>query len=125
MTDQISLFDNISTTKEEFAQRICDECNKLDTFWKNQFYVDSVVLEWWDHVQLKNRVLNICIKARNRNDKSNFVQFQGDKESQLTLNNITFYSEYISKLTKDKDFAFIITPWNIFVFYHNWELKKV
>lgn len=125
MNEQISLFDNIGTTKEEFAQKICDECNKLETVWKGEFYVEEVSLSWWNHVQLKNRVLEIDIKARNLNDENHLIQLKGDRESQKTLHNIVQYSDFIRNLCKDKDFDFTITPWFISVFYHNWELKKL
>ena len=122
---QLNLFDNIGTTKEEFAQRICDEFNSLNTVWKNHFYVRESNLETWDHVKLERKVLCICIKARNWRRNKTFVQFEGDRESQRILYNAPYFSKYLADLEKDKDFSICITPWSIYIYFHNWELKKV
>ena len=122
---QLSLFDNIGTTKEEFAQRICDELNKLETIWKGSFYVKDVSLSHWQHVNLENRVLEICIKATKQTEDQTFIQLRGDRESQLNLYNAACFSKYLADLEKDKDFSYCVTPWIVFIYYHNWELKKV
>ena len=123
MTEQLSLFD--TSGKWDFAQKLCDELNKLETVWKGCFFVSYCDLEEWTHVNLKNKVLNICISAFHRDDDSNFMQFKGDPESQRNLANCANLSEWIGKMTEDKDFSLCITPWNIYVYYHNFEVKKL
>ena len=125
MIEQLSLFDSLYNDKDQFAQKIVDEFNKLETYWKDQFYVSKCNLENWDHINLKRKVLCITIGARNWDRQNTFIQFDGDKDSQLAIYNINCLSDYISKLMADKDFSYSITPWKIYIFFHNWEIKKV
>ena len=118
---QLSLFD-LGMSKEEFAQKLCDEFNKIDTVW--EFYVKRVSLAEWHHVDLKNKVLEIDLDTR-KNKKDKFIYFQGDKQSQMNLYNIPFESEFVGKLNEDKDFSINITPWAVYIYFHNWELKKI
>lgn len=124
MDEQLSLFDD-RITKEAFAQRIVDELNRLDTCWKGNFYVDKIHLGFWDHVQLKEKVLEITIKAKNWAKDRTFIYFTGDTKSQMNLCGCGDESPYLVKLFKDKDFAFSPTPWNVYIFYHNWEKKRL
>lgn len=124
MNEQLSLFENPYLSKEEFAQRLCDEFNKLETVWKGNFYVEKIVLSYWDHVELKDKALQIDIKAKDQGE-DNFIYLKGDRKSQENLVCCGDKSEFISKLLKDKDFSFAPTPWRIFIFYHNWERKKI
>lgn len=125
VNEQLSLFDNPTMSKEEFAEKVIAELNKIDTVWKGQFYLNKLLLEYWDHVKTKYKVLEVHIKARNWREDSTFIQFKGDRQSQYNLYNAVVLSEWLSEISKDKDFSFSITPWNIYVFYHNWELKKI
>lgn len=126
MIEQFSLFDNISVTKEEFAERILEEFNGMDTVWKGQFYIEDVELAPWGHIPDPLPVLTICLKAKNNNRNNNcFMQFEGDPESQRVVYNPEYFSDYIRKLSNDKDFAICVTPWNIYIFYHKFELKEI
>lgn len=126
MNGQISLFDNISVTKEEFAKRILEEFNGMDTVWKGQFYIKDVKLAPWDHIHDPFPVLTIRLKAKNNNRNGNyFIQYEGDAESQRIVCNPEFFSNYIKGLSKDKDFAVCVTPWVIYIFFHKFELKKI
>lgn len=126
MEEQFSLFDNISVTKEEFADRILKEFNGMDTVWKGKFFIDEVVLAPWDHIPDPLPVLTIRLKAKNNNRNGNcFIQYEGETESQRIVCNPEFFSNYIKKLSKDKDFAVCITPWVIYIFFHKFEMKRI
>lgn len=126
MTEQISLFEELYKSEQQyFADRICDEFNAIDTVYKGTFYVDKVSLEKWDHISDPEKVLNIIIKSPLNNDQNRFIQFAGDKQSQLNLYNIGCLSKWIGQLEKDRDFSISVTPWSIFVFYHKFERKKI
>ena len=117
----MSLF---ATPEQMFADKLCEELNKLDTVFKGTFYVEEYGLETWTHVVLKNRVLCICIKSPLNSTKNSFIQFGGDHKSQVNLYNCEQLSEWIGKVSEDKDFSIAITPWNIQCYYHNFEKKK-
>lgn len=122
MNDQLSLFE---TPEESLANRICEDLNKLPTVWKGQFYVGDVNLQKWENQ--KNKVLNIYIRAKNNKvgGDNTFVQLKGDRDSQKILCNCGYYIEWLAKLSEDRDFSMNVTPWSIFVFYHNFEGKKL
>lgn len=119
--EQLSLFDNISITKEEFAQRICDEFNSLDTVWKGTFKVKHVGLCVWEHIDDPEKVLEITIKPTLGDNY--LMQFKGDKKSQEAVYRCD--TPYLNKLEQDKDFSICITPWDVYVFYHKFERKKL
>lgn len=126
MTEQISLFEELYKSEQQyFADRICEEFNKLDTVFKGKFYVEKVSLELWEHVPMKNKVLSISIKAEGVSSQNSFMQFAGDKKSQENIDNIAYFSPFVAGLCKDKDFALCITPWVIYIYYHNFELKRI
>ena len=126
MNEQISLFaEEERATQEQFADRICEEFNKLDTVFKGKFYVKKVSLELWEHVPMKNKVLSISIKAEGVSSQNSFIQFDGDRKSQVNIDNIAYFSPFVADLCKDKDFALCITPWVIYIYYHNFELKRI
>ena len=125
MDEQLTLFDSPFLTKEQFADKLVSELNKLDTCWKGKFYVEEIRLEHWDHVALKEKVLEVSIKARNWRQDRAFTYFTGDRESQMVLYFCGDESAFFGKLFKDKDFSMSPTPWRIYVFYHNWEKKKI
>ena len=123
--EQLSLFRSDMSETERFADRICEEFNKIDTVFKGSFYVESEVLERWEHIAEKDKVLTVTIKSPKNNERNRFTHFEGDKQSQLNIWNIEYLSDWIGKLRKDKDFAIAVTPWMILVFYHRFERKKV
>lgn len=124
MIQQLSLFaEQEREIQWKFADKVCEEFNKIDTVWKGGFYIKDAGLENWDHVQLKNKVLSITLDSK-RNKKDKFIYFDGNPQSQMNLYNIPFESELIGKLNKDKDFSINITPWKIYIYYHNFEKKK-
>lgn len=126
MDEQLSLFAELyKSESERFAERICDEFNKIDTVYKGTFYVKDCGLETWHHVNLKGRVLCIDIKSPLNNEQNRFIQFAGDKQSQLNIYNIDCLSEWVGKISKDKDFSICVTPWTICIYYHNFERKKI
>ena len=125
MNEQLSLFDNATMSKEDFAEKIVSELNKIDTVWKGKFYLDSLDLCHWDHVKTKHKVLEVSIKAKNWRKDNTFIQFKGDKQSQYNLYNANMLSDWLGEISKDKDFSIAITPWFINIYYHNWELKKI
>ena len=126
MTEQISLFEELYKSEQQyFADRICDEFNTIDTVYKGTFYVDKVILCKWDHMNEPDKVLEITIKSPLNNQQNRFIQFAGDKQSQLNLYNIGCLSKWIGQLEKDRDFSISVTPWDIFVFYHKFERKKI
>lgn len=126
MNEQISLFaEEERATQWKLADRICEEFNKLDTVFKGKFYVKKVSLELWEHVPMKNKVLSISIKAEGVSSQNSFMQFDGDRKSQVNIDNIAYFSPYVANLCKDKDFALCITPWVIYIYYHNFELKRI
>ena len=121
MTEQLSLFDNPGMSKEELAQRLCDEFNSLETVWKGTFKVKDIELSRWDHISEKDKVLSITIKP---DLNSNYlIQFDGDSESQKRIYRID--TPLVRQLSKDKDFSINITPWNIYIYYHKFERKKL
>lgn len=125
MIQQLSLFaEQDREIQWKFADKVCEEFNKLNTVWKNNFYVKKCNLEMWEHVKLDRKVLCISIKARNWTRSKTFIQFDGDRESQLNLYNAAYFSKYIADLEKDKGFSISITPWSIYIYYHNFEKKK-
>lgn len=127
MIHQLSLFAEEEREQQwKFADRICEEFNNLDTVFKGKFYVKKVSLELWEHVPMKNKVLSISIKAEGVSSQNSFMlQFEGDRKSQLNINNIEYFSPFVADLCKDKDFALCITPWAIYIYYHNFELKRI
>lgn len=126
MNEQISLFaEEERATQWKLADRICEEFNKLDTVFKGKFYVKEVSLELWKHVPMKNKVLSISIKAEGVSSQNSFMEFAGDRKSQENIDNIAYFSPFVADLCKDKDFALCITPWVIYIFYHNFELKRI
>lgn len=123
--EQLSLFRSDMSETERFADRICEEFNKIDTVFKGSFYVESEVLERWEHIAEKDKVLTVTIKSPKNNERNRFYQFEGDKQSQLNIWNIGYLSDWIGKLRKDKDFSIAVTPWMILVYCHRFERKKV
>lgn len=125
--EQLSLFDNIGMTKEQFAERILKEFNNLETVWKGKFYIEEIELSHWHHIDHPhNKILTIMLKAKNNRDNDNyFLQFAGDPESQKVVYNADIFSEYLGKLSKDKDFSIAVTPWFISIYWHNFELKEI
>lgn len=123
--EQLSLFRFDMSETERFASRVCEEFNKIDTVFKGSFYVESEVLERWEHIAEKDKVLTVTIKSPKNNERNRFIHFEGDKQSQLNIWNIEYLSDWIGKLRKDKDFAIAFTPWMILVYYHRFERKKV
>lgn len=119
--EQLSLFDNPYTTKEEIAQKICDEYNSIDTVWKGTFRVKSIELAVWHHSYDPEKVLSITLKPELNGNY--LMQFEGDRESQKRVYNID--TPFIRKLAKDKDFAICVTPWVVYIFWHKFERKKV
>lgn len=126
MEEQLSLFaEEEQEIQQRLADRICEEFNKLDTVFKGKFYVKRISLELWQHVPMTNKVLEIDIKAEGVCTENSFMQFGGDRESQLNINNISYFSPFVADLCKDKDFSLCVTPWNIYIFYHNFERKRI
>ena len=123
MVEQLSLF-SVGMSIDQFSSKLCEEFNKIDTVWKGGFYVKDASLENWEHVQLKNKVLSITLDSK-RNKKDKFIYLKGDPQSQMNLYNIPFESEFVGKLNEDKDFSISITPWAVYIYFHNWELKKI
>lgn len=121
-SEQLSLF---ATPEQIFAEKMCEEFNKLDTVFKGTFYIDECSLEWWNHVQLKNRVLFICLKSPLNSTKNSFMQFGGDRKSQKNLYNCGMLSDWIGEMAKDRDLCINITPWCIYIYYHNFEKKGI
>lgn len=119
---QLSLF---ATPEQIFAERICDEFNKIDTVFKSTFYVDTCKLERWNHVDLKERVLFVSLKSPLNSTENSFVQFGGDRQSQLNLYNCGLLNEWIGERCQDRDLSINITPWSIYVYYHNFERKQI
>lgn len=126
MNEQIDLFADVYKNQQQmFAEKICDELNKLDTVFKGTFYVEKCSLAKWDHVPDAEKVLEITIKSPLNNRENRFIQLAGDEKSQLNLYNAGVLSDYLGKLSEDKDFSMAVTPWSIYVFYHKFERKKV
>lgn len=119
--EQLSLFDNPYTTKEEIAQKICDEYNSIDTVWKGTFKVKSIELAVWHHTCDSEKVLSITLKPELNGNY--LMQFEGDRKSQKRVYSID--TPFIRKLAKDKDFAICVTPWVVYIFWHKFERKKV
>ncbi len=123
MIQQISLFaEQEREIQWKFADKVCEEFNKLDTVF--QFFVSSCILEQWTHVPMKNKTLNISISAFGVSSDNSFMQFKGDRKSQYNICNILNLSEWMGKVSEDKDFNLTVTPWNIYIYYHNFEKKK-
>lgn len=126
MNEQISLFaEEERATQWKLADRICEEFNKLDTVFKGKFFVSRCVLCQWTHVPKKYKTLEISISAYGVSSENSFMQFGGDRESQLNINNIAYLSDYVGELCKDKDFSLTITPWSIYIYYDAFERKKI
>ena len=126
MIHQLSLFAEEEREQQwKFADRICEEFNKLDTVFKGKFFVAGCSLRLWTHVPKKNKTLEVSISAHGVSSYNSFMQFEGDRQSQLNINNIAELSRYVGKLCEDKDFSLIVTPRQIYIFYDNFELKKI
>lgn len=126
MTEQISLFEELYKSEQQyFADRICEEFNKLDTVFKDKFFVSRCVLAQWTHVPKKYKTLEISISAFGVSSENSFMQFGGDRKSQLNINNIAYLSDYVGKLCEDKDFSLTVTPWSIYIYYDAFERKKI
>ena len=126
MIHQLSLFaEEERATQWKLADRICEEFNQLETVFKGKFFVAGCSLRHWTHVPKKYKTLEISISAYGVSTQNSFMQFGGDKQSQLNINNIPYISPFVGKLCEDKDFSLCVTPWNIYIFYHNFELKRI
>lgn len=126
MIQQLSLFaEEERAIQWKFADRICEEFNKLDTVFKDKFFVSRCVLAQWTHVPKKYKTLEISISAYGVSTQNSFMQFGGDKQSQLDINNIAYLSDYVGKLCDDEDFSLTITPWSIYIYYDAFERKKI
>lgn len=123
MIQQLSLFaEQEREIQWKFADKVCEEFNKLDTVF--QFFVSSCSLVQWTHVPMKNKTLNISISAFGVSSDNSFMQFEGDRESQFNICNVLNLSEWMGKVSEDKDFNLTVTPWNIYIYYHNFEKKR-
>lgn len=123
MNEQLTLFDNFSVSKEDLAQKNCDEFNSLDTVWKGTFKVTKVELSKWEHIADPNKILSISLSPVLNGNY--LIQFEGDKKSQRNIYNADRLSPFIKKLSQDKDFSYCITPWSIYIYWHKFERKKV
>ena len=124
MNEQLSLFEETGITKEELAERICAEFNKLDTVWKGTFRVKKIELERWKHISDPDKTLDILINAEVSKGKY-LMYFEGDEESQQKVLCIGDYSPLVARLLKDKDFTFNPTPWFILFIWHKFEHKDL
>ena len=124
MNEQLSLFEETGITKEELADRICAEFNKLDTVWKGTFRVKRAKLVKWEHVNEPDKVLEITIGADVSEGKY-LMYFKGSEESQRKAMCIGDYSPFMDRLLNDKDFSFNPTPWFILFIWHKYEKKNL
>ena len=131
--DQLNLFEMLAPKKDDtlevIAKWFCDEFNLLNTQWKNTFRVDSVELKKWTHVPRKNKTLEIVITTYKKITHEDgyqyaFIQF-GDKEKHEQFKQELRGDMFIQKCYEDKDFNIIVSPWSIYIFWENYELKEV
>ncbi len=120
--EQLSLF---ATKEQEFADRIVEEFNKLDTKYKDTFYIDKIELAKWDHISSKKRNLTVVIKSDKCTgyNETSFTQFNKDKTDEIVLRESVQTSSLFKYLSKDEDFSIAITPDLLIVHYLKFDDK--
>ena len=120
--EQLSLF---ATKEQEFADRIVEEFNKLDTKYKDTFYIDKIELAKWDHISSKKRNLTVVIKSDKCTgyNETSFTQFNKDKTDEIVLRESVQTSSLFNYLSRDKDFSIAITPDLLIVHYLKFDDK--
>ena len=120
---QLSLF---AAKEQEFADRIVEELNSLDTKYKGTFYIENLELKKWDHIKSNKRNLTITIKSKNCTgfDETSFTQFNTDKTDEIILRECVETNDFLKYINKDSDFSITITPDMLMVFYHNFDEKQ-
>ena len=121
-TEQLSLF---ATKEQEFADRIVEEFNKLDTKYKDTFYIDKIELAKWDHISSKKRNLTVVIKSDKCTgyNETSFTQFNKDKTDEIVLRESVQTNSLFKYLSKDEDFSIAITPDLLIVHYLKFDDK--
>ena len=120
--EQLSLF---ATKEQEFADRIVEEFNKLDTKYKDTFYIDKIELAKWDHISSKKRNLTVVIKSDKCTgyNETSFTQFNKDKTDEIVLRESVQTNSLFKYLSKDEDFSIAITPDLLIVHYLKFDDK--
>jgi len=122
--EQLTFFEE---NKEKFAKKVLEVLNSLNTLWKDTLEINNVELKKWEHTKTKKRNLMINISTtlpQNHNQKENYFTMWNKVKDTQRLNDEIFNNKYLKKLNNDDDFSISLTPWHIYIFYHNFDFKE-
>lgn len=110
------------------ANWLVDFFNSLDTKYKGTFYAEKPELKVWEHISSKKKNLSVHISspAAKYSGDSAFTYFnREDKTDEITINEAIYNNRFLSELSKDKDFSITLAPDTIYIYFHNFESKKL